>query len=67
MVAMQEFPLDAEQALRIRVLHFVPKVGTWQAPSFMTSHLGFYNQQSFNLIRFLLDTLRFQGAITFAG
>ena len=66
---MQEFsPLDRRISLEgLGLIHFVPKVpSTWQAPSFMTSTpWSFDNQQSFNLIRFLLDTLRFQGAITF--
>ena len=66
---MQEFsPLDRRISLEgLGLIHFTPIVpNTWQAPSFMTSApWNFSNQQAFNLIRYFLDTLRFQGAITY--
>ena len=48
-------------------MYFTPiKPNNWQVPSFLSqAPWNLDNAQSFNLIQFLLNTLRYQGAITY--
>lgn len=66
---MQEFsPLDRRISLEgLGLMYFDPSIPSgWQAPSFLgETPWNLDTQQAHNLLRFLLNTLRYQGAITY--
>lgn len=66
---MQEFsPLDRRMSLEgLGLMYFAPVISAdWQAPDFLrASPWNLDNRQAGNLLRFLLNTLRYQGAISY--
>lgn len=66
---MQDFtPLDRRISLEgLGILTFEPAVdGNWHLPSFLSEDLLNLDQRlGFNLLKFLLNTLRFNGAVTY--